>query len=161
MTTSEMARLVTICCVQSGRVLASVADAVAPPSASMFATMICTFQIPELGRCTVKRQAFGKHGFCAPKFFTVSVADDATLPACTYRFVDNAISGLHSSALHNDTLCRIAIAQFLAAQGEACSADAVPLDLSTTPYAGDVIAPNGKRLRGAVVPAMYQQDTAH
>jgi hypothetical protein len=119
--------------------------------------MICTFHVLHLGRCTVQRQAFGKHGFCAPKFFTVSALDVPAMAARTYRFVDNAISGVHPSDLHNDTLCRIAIAQFLAGtdDGGASTAGAADLDVSIAPYAGDVTAPNGKRLRPALVPTMY------
>ena len=116
--------------------------------------MICTFHVPHLGRCTVQRQAFGKHGFCAPKFFTVSALDVPSVAARTYRFVDNAISGVHASDLHNDTLCRIAIAQFLAGASDGADA-ATDLDVAIAPFAGDVTAPNGKRLRQALVPTMY------
>jgi len=120
--------------------------------------MICTFNVPHLGRCTVERQAFGKHGFCAPKFFTVSAADVPSMATRTYRFVDNAISGVQSSDLHNDTLCRIAIAQFLAgAEGGGSAEEVVTTDLRVdiAPFAGDITAPNGKRLRRALVPTMY------
>ena len=119
--------------------------------------MICSFHVPHLGRCTVQRQAFGKHGFCAPKFFTVSALDVPSMAARTYRFVDNAISGVNPSDLHNDTLCRIAIAQFLAG-ADSSSADTVAttdLDVAIAPFDGDITAPNGKRLRRALVPTMY------
>lgn len=125
--------------------------------------MICTFYSPELGTCTVTRRAFGKHGFCAPKFFTVAAPEDVAGAERTYRFVDNAISGVNPSDLHNDTLCRMAIAQFLA-ELDSVADDAepavTPLDLSVTPYAGEVLAPNGKRLRVAIVPPMYARDSA-
>jgi hypothetical protein len=121
--------------------------------------MICTFVTPSLGTCTVTRQAFGKYGFCAPKFFAVAAPDHPLAPARTYRFVDNAISGVRQSDLHNDTLCRMAIAQFLAAVEGSPEPDAdgpiVPLDLAMAPFAGEVLAPNGKRLRVALVPPMY------
>lgn len=124
--------------------------------------MICTFFIPPFGTCTVRRQAFGKHGFCAPKFFTVAAPDHAAGIERTYRFVDNAISGVRPSDLHNDTLCRIAIAQFLAGvlADDAAGAAIVDLDLAQSPYPGDVLAPNGKRLRKAIVPPMYQREHA-
>lgn len=130
--------------------------------------MICTFYSPRLGTCTVTRQAFGKHGFCAPKFFTVAAPDFAGSPQRTYRFVDNAISGVRASDLHNDTLCRMAIAQFLAtvdsvgedAVAALSEAPVAALDVAVTPYAGEVRAPNGKRLRVAIVPPMYAHGSA-
>jgi hypothetical protein len=101
-----------------------------------------------LGPCTIKRRAFGKHGFCSPKIFIVSAPG---MPVRCYRFVDKAIATLDAAPPHNDTLCRIAIAQFMATLDLPAEPEVAELDVTQVPYAGEVYAANGKRLRGALV----------
>lgn len=71
------------------------------------------FDCGQFGRCTLVRYTSGKHGFCFPKFFTVCATQNGAVIAKTYRHIGRLLVGHWPTKLTDDTLCRIAIAQFL------------------------------------------------
>ncbi len=110
--------------------------------------MLYFFDTVELGECALERCTAGKHGFGLRKVFCVFALRQPSLPRRTFMYVNNAVGGVNPVELSDDTLCRIAIAQFLAG-GDAPVTDREILDLAIPPYGGHVSRSNGARLRAA------------
>jgi hypothetical protein len=110
--------------------------------------MLYFFDTVELGRCALERRTAGKHGFGLRKVFCVFAQERPALPQRIYTYVNNAIGGVNPVEPSDDTLCRIAIAQFLAG-GDGPVTGSEILDLRIPPYMGHVSRSNGARLRAA------------
>lgn len=108
--------------------------------------MLYFFDTVELGRCALERRTAGKHGFGLRKVFCVFAQEQPALPRRSYTYVNNAIGGVNPVEPSDDTLCRIAIAQFLASGAEPATGSEI-LDLGIPPYTGHVSRSNGAKLR--------------
>jgi len=112
--------------------------------------MLYSFDTVRLGRCELERRTSGKNGFGLRKVFCVSALEQPSLARRTFTYVNNAITGVHPVDPSDDTLCRIAIAQFLADLDRCGSGGGNDLlDLNIPPYTGHVSRNNGARLRPA------------
>jgi hypothetical protein len=112
------------------------------------------FDCVQLGRCKLIRSTSGKHGFCSPKFFTVSATQNGAKFARTYRHIDKLLVGHWPANLTDDTLCRIAIAQFLLRHAVEMR-DNIDLDVTVPPFSEAVLSMNGGKLRKARMVPSY------
>lgn len=112
------------------------------------------FDSVELGRCSLIRSTTGKHGFCSPKVFTVIAMRGGADYSRTYRHVDNLLVGYLPTHVPDNTLCRLAIAQFLIRHSVE-TWDNIQLDLTILPFPGIVLTSHGSQLRKAALIPPY------
>lgn len=111
--------------------------------------MIYEFDGGSFGRCFVASFTSGLHGFAKPKMFKITSAEGRFAAAHTIQFSDKLLAGRGAAAPTNATLCRIAIAQFLAAPIDRHQGSVAALDLSVTPFDGSLVNGRGSILTGA------------
>lgn len=110
--------------------------------------MIYEFDGGSFGRCFVESFTSGLHGFAKPKIFKITSAEGRFAAAHTVQFSDKLLAGRGAAAPTNATLCRIAIAQFLAAPIDRHHASVAALDVSLAPFDGPLVNGRGSVLTG-------------
>lgn len=110
--------------------------------------MIYEFDGGPFGRCVVESFTSGLHGFAKPKMFKVTSAEGRFAAAHTFQFSDKLLAGRGAAAPTNAVLCRIAIAQFLAAPIDPHHASVAALDLAVARFDGPLINGRGSVLTG-------------
>lgn len=109
-----------------------------------------TFETCELGRCELERRTSGKNGFGLRKEFVLTAPEVANVYSLTMTYANNLVMGVGHIDPTDDTLSRIAIAQFLR-HGERPRSNVENLNLDVRPFQGEVCGATGARLRPATL----------
>ena len=109
-----------------------------------------TFETSELGRCELERRTSGKNGFGLHKVFVLTAPEAANVGSLTVTYTNNLVMGVGHIDPTDETLSRIAIAQFLR-NGESPRNNVENLNLDVCPFHGEVRGSSGARLRPAAL----------
>lgn len=109
-----------------------------------------TFDTNELGRCELERRTSGKNGFGLRKVFVLTAVELPKLASLTLTYANNLVMSAAHIDPSDDTLTRIAIAQFVR-HGESPRNNLEILNLDLLPFLGEVWGAEGARLRGAAL----------
>lgn len=112
--------------------------------------MLYIFETNELGRCELERRTSGKNGFGLRKVFVLTAVELPKLTSLTLTYVNNLVMNADHIDPSNDTLSRIAIAQFVW-HGESPRNNLENLNLDLLPFLGEVWGTAGTKLRGAAL----------